>query len=414
MHLRTLFLVAISIPTLCSCNFSSKSSSNNIDVNSEPSIDSTTSDNGITSSNTSNAGDNSSYIEENTNPNHEHIFDEAYSYDKDYHYHKAICGHNAISGKAKHTFGEWTSLGVSLDGEEFIRTCSVCLMNEEKTVKIETPVVPDDESGGDEFVFDYGEAGDELSLSRAKSILLDGCDSSSYSLECVYSVNDADYIETSKISKDVHITHYETPSGNLDCIVTLDDTIITEYIYNDYFDIYEKMFQTDIKNILESIKNSTNTDTTIFSSNFTFLEDSFSSFGYNKEKGGYYAKEISFNFTYSEYNFEIIYENVLFKIKNGKLVSLFYDLNIVGFTYHYKLYDFSTTSIDTSYKKKLHEHTFDESTWSYNSSFHYHSATCEHAGEEEHILYGGPSFYMYPHSFSSDGICSTCGYKQES
>ena len=69
---------------------------------------------------------------------HEHTFSDAWSKDRTYHWHEATCEHTTeVRGKAKHTFGDWTTTKEATEEEvgSKERICSVC--NYKETAEIE-------------------------------------------------------------------------------------------------------------------------------------------------------------------------------------------------------------------------------------------------------------------------------------
>ena len=62
-------------------------------------------------------------------PPHEHEFSDSWSKDGTYHWHAATCEHTTeVSGKAKHSFGDWTTTKEATEEAEGSkeRTCTVC------------------------------------------------------------------------------------------------------------------------------------------------------------------------------------------------------------------------------------------------------------------------------------------------
>ena len=62
-------------------------------------------------------------------PPHEHTFSDSWSKDGTYHWHAATCEHTTeVSGKAAHTFGDWTTTKAATEEAEGSRerSCSVC------------------------------------------------------------------------------------------------------------------------------------------------------------------------------------------------------------------------------------------------------------------------------------------------
>ena len=60
---------------------------------------------------------------------HEHTFAEEWTSDETNHWHAATCGHTTeVSGKAEHSFGEWTVTKEATEEAEGSRerTCTVC------------------------------------------------------------------------------------------------------------------------------------------------------------------------------------------------------------------------------------------------------------------------------------------------
>lgn len=71
---------------------------------------------------------------------HTHTFAEGWTSDAEYHWHEATCGHtDEVSGKAAHTFGEWTVTKEATESEEGSkeRTCSVCAYKETESISPE-------------------------------------------------------------------------------------------------------------------------------------------------------------------------------------------------------------------------------------------------------------------------------------
>ncbi|MDE5898311.1 MAG: hypothetical protein K2H09_03480 [Treponemataceae bacterium] len=69
---------------------------------------------------------------------HSHTFAEAWTSDAEYHWHAATCGHTTeVSGKAAHTFGEWSVVKPATETEDGTRrrSCSICAYEAEESYK---------------------------------------------------------------------------------------------------------------------------------------------------------------------------------------------------------------------------------------------------------------------------------------
>ena len=101
--------------------------------------------------------------------------------------------------------------------------------------------------------------------------------------------------------------------------------------------------------------------------------------------------------TYLDSSAEIT--DVSISFKNGALYGASFNYNAAVITYN----DFGTTEVKLP-TADLHEHTYSETGWGYDSTHHWRNPSCGHDVSNEN------NDTLAEHTFDENGVCTACGY----